>query len=1297
MKRLWRDVSWLLLLLGVVACSQQPTPRVAPPAVVVTPSAPQREVPRFLWASTRQPAPPGATPLLAARAHLGRHAPAFGVTRSVVDDAEHVFTNDRGRGGIVVGLRQRVDGIEVYRSEVKVLMRRDLELVAISGNPQRLPRTPGRFDLSGSAALATALADHFGLTVQPAQVKEVAAGAGDYTHFELAEDLAVGAVRLRFSDPARVKPVLFKSGEALLPAYFVEFFAGPAEAATADAFRYVVAASDGQVLERRNLTNAQAAPTSVPPTFRVWARSADPAFESDRRQVNVNCRGDRRGAPADGFPLDGPQQDFTPHPTGRADGSNPDFVAPILVACSGFNTNPDGESDPWVSRRASQTLGNNVDAYADINNPDGFSNGDLRATTTSRSTFDRVYDTAAGPLATTDQTMASVTQLFYVTNWLHDWYYDSGFDEAAGNAQTSNYDRGGLGNDPLKAEAQNRANSDQRDNANMTTPADGASPRMQVLIWSGPEVRNLLVSGVTAEIATNAAEFGPPEFDLSGNLSLAGDGSAPVTDGCETIGAAAAGTIVLVDRGLCAFKQKAVNAQAAGAIGVLIANNEAGDPPGMADGDPAGDVTIPVLSITLQAGDAIKSRLLAGSATATMQRHVGIERDGALDSTVIAHEWGHYLHLRLADCNQLMCYALSEGFADFVALHLIVRDGDDLDGTFAEAIYAGVASSVDSAYFGIRRAPYSIDFSKNALTFKHISSGEALPTHPIQDFGVDNADVHNADVHNAGEVWAMMLFEGYAELLAQTQGSCAFRTFDEVQRTMSDYLVTGLELMPPDATFTEARDAILAAAAAHRLDDMTALAEAFARRGAGTCAESPARDSEDFVGVIESYRVKPKVDIVDIALDESIVRCDGDGVLDATEVGELRVRVVNSGAAPLSGARLAVSTSTAGVEFPAGTTLDLGTIAPFGETTARLTVALDASLMASTLLDLQATVSADAACTPAVTRDTVFRTSYDEQPAASAVDDVEATTTAWKVTGTDGDTVWSRHEATPANRVWRGLDQGWLSDTQLVSPPLQVRPDGNLALSFRHRHQFEAPAWDGAVIEVSADQGASWKDIAEHADPGYSGTLDRTSGNALAGRRAFTGENPAWPEFDQVWVDLGSAFAGQTVLIRFRIGSDQALGATGWELDDIAFEGIDNLPFTALVDDRADACATGPVAEAGPDKVVSAGMLVFLDGSASSDANGDALGFQWTQIGGPAVTIVDGASAVAVFHAPQVDQAAVLHFELAVSDGRSTSRDTVRIDVDPDWGCGCGVAAHRSVSPWLLAAAGLFLLLRRRC
>ena len=73
------------------------------------------------------------------------------------------------------------------------------------------------------------------------------------------------------------------------------------------------------------------------------------------------------------------------------------------------------------------------------------------------------------------QNKAAITQLFYMVNWLHDWYYDNGFDEAAGNAQANNYGRGPAAGDqdPVFAETNDFSGTD---NANMWTPADG-SPR----------------------------------------------------------------------------------------------------------------------------------------------------------------------------------------------------------------------------------------------------------------------------------------------------------------------------------------------------------------------------------------------------------------------------------------------------------------------------------------------------------------------------------------------------------------------------------------------------------------------------------------------------------------------------------------------------------------------------------------------------------------------------------------------------------------------------------------------------
>ena len=56
-----------------------------------------------------------------------------------------------------------------------------------------------------------------------------------------------------------------------------------------------------------------------------------------------------------------------------------------------------------------------------------------------------------------------------------------------------------------------------------------------------------------------------------------------------------------------------------------------------------------------------------------------------------------------------------------------------------------------------------------------------------------------------------------------------------------------------------------------------------------------------------------------------------------------------------------------------------------------------------------------------------------------------------------------------------------------------------------------------------------------------------------------------WPSFNNAALDLGTTYANQDVQIRFRIGADESTGAPGWEIDNIAVNGITNTPFSALV------------------------------------------------------------------------------------------------------------------------------------
>jgi hypothetical protein len=125
------------------------------------------------------------------------------------------------------------------------------------------------------------------------------------------------------------------------------------------------------------------------------------------------------------------------------------------------------------------TRGNNVWAQEDANGDNGTG---IRPDGGSSLLFDFPYVNGVSQTQQpTAYTPASTTNLFYMTNIMHDIWYNYGFDEANGNFQQNNYGRGGVASgtgDVVQADSQDgySQTTPTLNNANFTPTNDGARP-----------------------------------------------------------------------------------------------------------------------------------------------------------------------------------------------------------------------------------------------------------------------------------------------------------------------------------------------------------------------------------------------------------------------------------------------------------------------------------------------------------------------------------------------------------------------------------------------------------------------------------------------------------------------------------------------------------------------------------------------------------------------------------------------------------------------------------------------------
>lgn len=105
---------------------------------------------------------------------------------------------------------------------------------------------------------------------------------------------------------------------------------------------------------------------------------------------------------------------------------------------------------------------------------------------------------------------------------------------------------------------------------------------------------------------------------ITGDIILADDGTTFPTEGCSafTNATAIAGKIALIRRGTCNFTVKVKNAQNAGAIAVIIMNNNTDAPFSMGGTDTT--ITIPSVMITQADGNMLQNALLSGTVNVSL-------------------------------------------------------------------------------------------------------------------------------------------------------------------------------------------------------------------------------------------------------------------------------------------------------------------------------------------------------------------------------------------------------------------------------------------------------------------------------------------------------------------------------------------------------------------------------------------------------------------------------------------------------------------------------------------------------
>jgi uncharacterized repeat protein (TIGR01451 family) len=658
-----------------------------------------------------------------------------------------------------------------------------------------------------------------------------------------------------------------------------------------------------------------------------------------------------------------------------------------------------------------------------------------------------------------------------------------------------------------------------------------------------------------------AATFGAAitTTPLTGEVVVTDDGSGTedATKNCVPAINSLQGKIAMVDRGVCEFGRKALNAQQSGAIGCIICNFEDGTI-GMAAGTAGAQVTIPTVMMTKP--DCDKLRQYAGSGlnvSLVLPASTGPDfLDGDFDNGIIAHEYGHGISNRLTGGpSQAGCLGnaeqMGEGWSDWFTLVTAVKPGDVAAQKRGVGTY--VLRQADDGQ-GIRRYPYSTDMSINPLTFSSVAE--------------------NTEVHALGEIWTAVTWDLYWAMVEKYGFDADLTNPNSGNARAIQLVMDGMKLQPCSPGFISGRDAIVAADMVNYDGvDTCLISEVFARRGMGIFASQG--DSDNASDGIENFDPIPTcVKALKIAKETStpIIEAGEDAKFTITVTNhkdEAATNVVVTD--PLPAGLTFSSASNGGFDNSGVVTWNLGTMASGQVITLNYTAKSNPNN--KSLLTFRDNMDTEGASWIPLINDKGNQTFFLQS------DSVKVGDFAWRADA----------PVTETDQVLLFFD------------PLIKVSGAKPVMRFWHNYNTEGGA-DAGFVEFQKAGESQWRRIAAEKGirAGYNNKIAYGT-FAIPFISGFSGNSNGWV---RSYLDM-SEYSDQEILFRFRFGSDAAVNVPdgGWVIDQVDLMDMVNYDSEACVtaDGGDQACANAP----------EKGVIVDTDATVgTNDPITDALGLR---------------------------------------------------------------------------------------